>query len=336
MQVPADTHRLAICLITPARRSHLGNWVTAERWERILRRLGAKVTVRQRYEGEDCGVLLALHARKSFPSIERFHRLHPDRPLLVTLTGTDLYRDIREHEEARRAMEWADRLLLLQPEGLEELSPELRGKAKVIRQSAVPGPSSPGPSPVVRSRSFFDVCVVGHLRPVKDPFRTAEAARRLPPSSRIRVLHAGGALSEEMAARARREMAENDRYRWLGDLPRREVQRLLAKSRAMVLSSKLEGGANVMSEALVAGLPVISSRISGSIGILGKDHPAYFEVEDTVGLADLLLACETNPAFLERLAERSRSLAPLFHPDREAEAWRELLFELIPSPKERR
>ncbi len=310
-------------LITPAVRSRKGNWVTAERWARILRKLGHRVEIRQELAGGRCDLLLALHARKSFVSIDRFHRAHPDRPLIITLTGTDLYRDLRLHSEARRALEWADRLILLQPEGAAELPPALRSRCRVIRQSAVRTGS-----PVAATRHWFDVCVVGHLRQVKDPFRTTAAARLLPASSRIRVLHAGAALSGRMAALARSETAENPRYKWLGDRPRWQVRRLMASSRLMVLSSKMEGGANVVSEAIVAHLPVVSTRISGSIGMLGEDHAGYFEVGDTEGLAALLHRCETEPEFLQRLEARSRELAPLYDPAREVEAWAELLAEL--------
>lgn len=312
-----------ICLITPAQRSRLGNWVTAERWSRILRRAGHRVKIQQEYDGHECDALLALHAKKSFPSIRRFHLEYPNRPLLLALTGTDLYRDIHRFEEARRALEWAHRILVLQPEGVEDLAPELRSKARVVRQSSVPTRSV-----VPKSRRWFEIAVVGHLREVKDPFRAAAAARRLPTSSRIRVVHAGRALNDEMRELAVREATENPRYRWLGERPRWQVKHLLARSRAMVLSSRMEGGANVVSEAVVAGLPVISTRISGSIGMLGADHPGYFEVGDTEGLAGLLYRAETDSDFLEELAARSRRLAPLFHPDREEEAWLHLLEEL--------
>lgn len=311
-----------IQLITPTRRSRKGNWVTAERWARILRRLGHRVAIGQELDGGG-DLLIALHARKSFAAIERFHRECPDRPLILTLTGTDLYRDIRRDENARRALAWADRLILLQPQGRAELAPELRRKVRVIRQSAVRSRSR-----VAKSRRHFDVCVVGHLRPVKDPFRAAAAARRLPASSRLRVLHAGAALSPEMERRARAEAADNPRYRWLGDRPRWQVRRLMLSSRAMVLSSRMEGGANVVSEALVAHLPVLSTRIAGSIGMLGKDHPGYFDVGDTEGLAALLGRCETDSAFLRRLEARSRRLAPRYDPAGEEEAWGDLLVEI--------
>ncbi len=315
---------MRIQLITPAVRSRKGNWVTAERWARILRKLGHRVEIRKHYDGGRCGLLIALHAHKSFTSIDRFHREHPGRPLILTLTGTDLYRDIRLHENARRAMEWADRLILLQPEGAAELPPALRCKCRVIRQSAIRAAARAAGA----TRRWFDVCVVGHLRPVKDPFRAAAAARLLPASSRIRVLHAGAALAGRMAALARLEMEENPRYKWLGDRPRWQVRQLMAKSRLMVLSSKMEGGANVVSEAIVAHLPVVSTRISGSIGMLGEDHAGYFEIGDTKGLAALLARCETDPDFLRGLEVRSRELAPLYDPDREVEAWAELVGEL--------
>ncbi len=106
----------------------------------------------------------------------------------------------------------------------------------------------------------------------------------------------------------------------------------MLRSRAMVLSSRMEGGANVVSEAIVAHLAVLSTRIAGSIGMLGDDHPGYFEVGDSEELAALLEKCETDPAFLRRLAARSRRLAPLYDPLREEEAWRALLGEITTGP----
>lgn len=317
---------MKILLVTPAQRSRKGNWITAARWRRILRRLGHQAIIQQRYEGETCDVLIALHALKSFDAIERFHREHPGRALIVTQTGTDLYRDIRRSDDAQRAMRWADRMIVLQPEGLSELTPELRAKTRVIRQSATPTRAR-----VAKSRLHFDVCVVGHLRPVKDPFRCALAAAMLPSTSRLRVLQAGAALSPEMADQARAEMARNRRYRWLDDLPRWKVKQLMARCQAMVLSSHMEGGANVVSEAIVAGLPVLSTRIPGSIGMLGENHRGYFATGDTEGLAELLQQCEMQPDFLQHLADCSRRRAYLFEPAREEGAWVDLLAELAVS-----
>jgi putative glycosyltransferase (TIGR04348 family) len=304
-----------------------GNRVTARRWARLLRELGHQVAVQPEYDGRSADVLVALHARKSFPSIERFRREQPGRPAVVALTGTDLYRDIRTSANARKALETADRLVLLQAEGLRSLPAAARPKARVIHQSATRPRGRFAPR-----KDAFEVVVLGHLRPVKDPLRAAAAARLRPISSRLRVLHVGAALTTRAAAAARREQASNPRYQWLGPLPRWRALRVLARARALVLSSEMEGGANVVSEALACSVPILSSRIAGSIGLLGLDHPGYFEVGDTQGLAALLARAEDDPAFLAELRRHGRSHAALASPARERASWRRLLGELSRSP----
>ena len=266
-----------VCLVTPAPpRSRKGNRVTALRWARILRDLGRRVRVVQEYRAQQADLLVALHALRSAPSVERYRSAHPDAPVVLALTGTDLYGSIHTHAEARRALDQANRLIVLQPLGVAELPERMRARARVIYQS-VPAPRrSAAPR-----RDHFEVCVLAHLRPVKDPFRTALAARLLPPTSRLRVLHLGAALDEEMAEQARAEVAVNPRYRWLGEVARGQALRLLGRCRLLVLTSELEGGANVVSEALAASVPVLSSHIAGSVGLLGADYPGYFPVGDT-------------------------------------------------------
>jgi putative glycosyltransferase (TIGR04348 family) len=317
-----------IDLITPAPRgSRKGNRVTALRWAGILRGLGHRVTIEQEYDGRRCDLLIALHARRSAASVERFREEYPASPLLLALTGTDLYDDIRHCPSAQRSLDLASRLILLQPAGIVELPERLREKARVIYQSVPPFRAQARPS-----QSVFEVCVLGHLRPVKDPFRAALASRLLPASSRIRVVHVGAALSDDMAECARAEAATNPRYRWLGELPRWKALRVLARSRLLVLTSLLEGGANAISEAFACSVPVLSSRISGSIGLLGPDYPGYFPVGDTQALASLLARTETDTAFCHRLQVWCEGLRPLVDPARERQTWAALLRELDGSP----
>lgn len=319
---------MKIGIITPAPpRSRYGNRVTALRWARILKELGHRVTIAQVYAGEGFDMLVALHARRSHDAVRRWRSESDGAPLIVALTGTDLYQDLATSREAQATLDLADRLILLQPKGIEELRPELQPKARVIYQSVViPSPSSGNGN----ARTAFDVCVIGHLRDVKDPFRAALAARLLPASSRIRVLQIGGELEEGMASQAHAEMEANPRYRWLGERPRWAVFRILRRSRLLVLSSHLEGGANVLSEAIVAGVPVLASRISGSIGILGEDYPGYFDVGDTEALAELMSQAETDEEFLADLDAHCATLAPLFEPAHEKRRWADLLSELLP------
>jgi putative glycosyltransferase (TIGR04348 family) len=268
--------------------------------------------------------MIALHARRSFASVDQFRRRHPERPLIVALTGTDLYGDIRTDPSAKQSMELASCLVLLQPMGLAELPEHLRARARVIHQSVRRPPGEFPPR-----RGVFEVCVLGHLRPVKDPFRAALASRLLPASSLIRIVHVGAALSEEMHERARSEILSNPRYRWLGELPRWKALRVLARSRLLVLSSIMEGGANAISEAVASSVPVLASRIPGSMGLLGEEYPGYFPVGDAEALAKLLARAESDPRYYQALKEWCARLAPLVDPDGERRAWESALQEVL-------
>lgn len=316
---------MKIALITPvSAQSRQGNRVTAVRWARMLRALGHQVRIAQQYDARPYDLMLALHARRSAAAIMQFRQRYPERPLLVALTGTDLYGDIHTSAEAQQSLVLATRLIMLQPKGVEELAEPLHAKVRVIYQS-VPSPRTLPPRP----RRTFDVCVLGHLREVKDPFRTALASRLLPTTSRLRVLHVGKALSDDMAAQAQEEMRQNPRYHWCGEVPRWQALRMLARSHLLVLSSLTEGGANVISEALAHGVPVIASRIAGSIGLLGDDYPGYFPVEDTAALAQVLMRAESEAGFYEQLQTWCARLAPMVHPALEQETWAKLLAEVL-------
>jgi len=314
-----------IVMACPAPRgSHKGNRVTADRWAAILQRLGHRVTIHGPDTRAPCDLLIALHARRSFPAISHRKKQDPQAPLVVALTGTDLYRDIRTSKRAQRSLQLADRLVVLQPLGVNELPSRLWEKTRVIQQSAEP--LRPAPP---RLSSAFEVAVLGHLRYEKDPFRTAMALRLLPPDSRIRVTHIGEALSDAMAGRARQLSAADPRYRWLGAVSRLQARRILARSHLLVHSSRLEGGANVISEALAEGVPILASHIPGNVGLLGTRYPGLFATGDTHGLGKLLSRAETDPDYLARLKKWCSQLAALVEPAREQAAWQSLLAELV-------
>ncbi len=301
-----------------------GNRTTAVRWQRLLEELGHSTSLVQSWPSDEADVLIALHARKSFDSIRRFHELRQGAPLVVALTGTDLYHDLDRSHEVLRAVEMATRVVALQPAALERLPPAVHDKVHVILQSAEPPPS---PSKTLPDR--FEVSVLSHLREIKDPLLVATATRRLPAASRIVVRHAGAALDKRLGEQARKETETNRRYRWLGPLPFDRARELLASSRLLVLSSRDEGGANVISEAIVAEVPVLSTDIPGSRGLLGDDYPGYYPVGDDKGLANLLLRAESEPAFLAELEEHCARLSPCFTPEGERAAWRGLLGSVL-------
>lgn len=297
--------------------------MTALRWAWLFRKLGWHVRVEESWSGAPCEVLLALHARKSHSSVVRFKREHPSLPVIVAGTGTDLYSDVADGGEARESFGLASRIVVLQPGAVEKLEPELRPRTRVIYQSVIL-PRGPRPA---RRADAFQVCVIANLRPVKDPLRTARAARLLPPTSRVKVVHLGALLDEFMRAELEEEGRSNARFTWLGERPRAETLNELARSRLSVLSSRHEGGPNAISESLAIGTPVLATRIPGHLGLLGDDYPGYFPVGDEAALCDLINRAERDGPFLEALTEACRARVYLTEPAQELASWRELLDE---------
>ena len=300
-----------------------GNGVTARRWAGILRDLGHKVDLAQDYRAGDHDLLVALHAVKSAAAVRAFHADHPAAPVVIALTGTDLYPDLSVTGVEPSVLAMASRLVVLQPHGKGQVPPELRDRVRVIFQSmtAVP-PATPDPD-------CFEVAVLAHLRPVKDPLLLAAAVGYLPASSRIQATHVGEGRDPALATQAAAASATSSRYTWLGPLPRPEALRVLSRSRLLAVTSVHEGGANVVTEALAFGVPVISTKIPGSIGLLGDDYPGYFQVGDPLDLARVLGAAEEDrDGFYQLLLRRCAALRHLADPARERDAWAALLAEL--------
>jgi putative glycosyltransferase (TIGR04348 family) len=318
---------MRIFIVTPAGKgTRNGNRNTAVRWALLARSLGHEVAIDTQWNGQPADMLIALHARRSHPSIASYRAACPRKPLVLALTGTDLYRDIRFDAAAQASMRLADRMIVLQEHALGELALDLRAKTRVIYQSAAPLRRS---KPTARS---FEIVVIGHLREEKDPFRSALACRYLPSTSRVRILHLGRAMSPQMQTEAQRLMRAEPRYRWLGEVPHWRVRRYLARARALVISSRMEGGANVASEALAGAIPILASAVSGNIGMLGADYAGYYRVEDESELGALIARFEADAGFRRLLQTQCRLRKPLISARRERSGLRELIDELAGEP----
>jgi putative glycosyltransferase (TIGR04348 family) len=302
---------MRIALITPAGRgTRNGNRHTALRWAAFLRAAGHQVKVEVEWSGSHADLMLALHARRSHSSIRAF----PGRKV-VALTGTDVYRDIHESAAARESLQLAHRLIVLQPMAAKELAKRHRRKVHVVVQSAS---TQLRHSPTRR----FRICVIGHLREEKDPMRTLAALRHVDLS--VEVIHLGAALDPTLERQAVSGMKHDSRYRWLGNVPHAQALRWLASSHAMVISSRMEGGANVVCEALRIGVPVLASRISGNMGLLGAAYPGYFPMGDEKALARLITRT-MQPDFYRRLKRAVSLLRDKVSPPSEARALKKAL-----------
>jgi putative glycosyltransferase (TIGR04348 family) len=262
----------------------------------------------------------ALHARRSADSIARFRAAHADAPLALVLTGTDLYRDLEGDASASHSVECASHVVVLQEEGLKSLAPAARSRARSIVQSA---------SRLVRddaAAGHVGLVAVGHLRDEKDPLTLMAAARRLPADTAIRIHHIGRPLDAALGAEALRTMQQCPAYRWLGGLDARAARRWIARSRALVHMSRMEGGANVVIEAVRSQVPVLASRIDGNVGLLGDEYEGYFPVGDADALAALMQRFAADALRLEaQCSERE----PRFAPAEESRAVRALLADML-------
>jgi putative glycosyltransferase (TIGR04348 family) len=318
----------AIIVCPATAQSNNGNWRTAQRWRRMLTPI-VQSTIAMQWAGEPYGLMLALHARRSAASIEAWDRARARDarngrlPLIVALTGTDLYRDIRSDAAAQRSLHVADALVVLQDRAPDSLPPAVRDKAIVIYQSGARRRT------LSKTRHHLRAVMVGHLRDEKCPQTLFDAARILRNRADIRIDHVGGALAPGLARLATLTARSCPQYRWLGALPHADTLRRIQRAHLLINASSMEGGAHTVLEAVRAGTPVLASRIPGNIGMLGTDYAGYFPCQDAHALARLLERCRDEPAQLATLHRQCRSRASLFEPRREQQALRHLVARLL-------
>ena len=306
-----------VVLVSPAMaEANNGNWHTAHRWSQFLSG-HCDIALQPQWplqtpatKAPPSDAMIALHARRSAPSIAAWAQAWPDKPLVVMLTGTDLYRDILNDDVARQSLNLASHLVVLQDAALTALPPQWRHKARVIYQSAA------ALTPAQKSPRTFRVTMVGHLRGEKDPLTFMAAARAGLPAH-IRFEQIGDAIDAALGAAAQTTANDCPHYRWLGGLPRSSTRQHIKRAHVLVNSSRMEGGAHVILEAVLSGTPVLASRISGNIGMLGGDYAGYFDVGNSAQLAQLVERCATDAHFLALLARQCQQRAPLFAPARE-------------------
>jgi glycosyltransferase involved in cell wall biosynthesis len=315
---------LAIEIITPAPAGSLhGNRITALRWQGFLKKLGQQAQVFEKYSGSDVNLLVALHAYRSHASIAQFRKTFPNKPIILVMTGTDLYRDMSIHPEVIQSMKLANAIVLLQPAALALIPKNLQQKVHVVYQS-----TKPIKRKLLLQRDFL-VSVIGHLRPEKDPFCIAKSLEYLTPESKIRVIHLGKAMSSDMQQMAKSYSAESKRYQWLNELSHAQTMQKLARCHLMVISSLMEGGAHVVTEAIAIGVPVIASDIPGNRGLLGDNYPGYYKVGDAKALAKMLLKAETVPSFYKSLEQHIKKRSKYVQPQFEMNSIKNLVNGLI-------
>jgi len=293
------------------------------RWQGFLKKLGHHVGISNRWSGKSTDALIALHAYRSHASIAQFRKLNPNNPIILIITGTDVYRDMASHPEVLKSMEMSDAIVVLQSAALAMIPKHLQTKTHIIYQS-----TKSVKRKALLKKSFL-ISVIGHLRPEKDPFCTPECLKYLRPESKIQVLHLGKAMSTEMKSLAKAYSKELKNYQWLDELSHSETLQQLSRSHLMVISSLMEGGAHVVTEAIAIGVPVIASDIPGNRGLLGEDYPGYYPVGDAKELAQILEKAEFEPSFYRSLEAHIKKRKHYVQPEFELNSIKALLNRLI-------
>lgn len=302
-----------------------GNWQTAWRWQRFLAPLYPTRLVKTwpDAEADSDTLMIALHARRSADAIAAWHTRHGSERLAVVLTGTDLYRDIQTDAAAQRSLALASQLAVLQGLGQRMLPAAYHAKTRTIYQSATTR------KPLHKSPQRLRALMVGHLREEKSPETLFAAARLLAGRKDLFIDHIGAALDPTLGQAAQATMAACPNYRWLGGRPHEETRRRIQRAHLLIHTSRMEGGAHVIIEAVVSGTPVLASRIDGNVGMLGEDYAGYFDWNDAAGLAGLLGQCrDAQSDLFSRLARQIAVRAALFSPAAESAAVRQLALSL--------
>lgn len=325
MFIAAQSRKPNIVIVSPALASaNNGNWQTAKRYADMLSK-NFLVRILQEWDGDRTDdMLIALHARRSYPSIAAWHAARGSKGLVVVLTGTDLYRDIKQDPQAQHSLQWAARLVVLQTEGLAELTTGLRAKAQVLFQSTTTRKTLP------KTKRRIRAVMVGHLRSEKSPQTFFEAAAVLATHNDIHLCHLGGEHDLGLAQQAHLTAAKYPNYQFLGARSHEQTRRYIQRSDVLVHASVMEGGAHVIMEAVCSGVPVLASRISGNIGMLGDNYAGFFTVGDAHALASLLLKFRNEPAFVAQLQGQCAARATLFEPDHERTGLITIVQELLP------
>jgi putative glycosyltransferase (TIGR04348 family) len=327
-------NKLSLLIVTPyLADANNGNWRTARRWQQLLTphyrvKIVDGIEITQLRSKPD--VIIALHARRSHQAIVAAKKNFSTVPLIVVLTGTDLYRDIAESIEAQQSLVLADALIVLQEDAIQYVPTIHRKKTHIVFQSA----STLMPGKKISDK--LNCVVVGHLRKEKSPETIFEAATLLAANENIHITHIGDSLDDALSSQAKHLTATRNNYRWVGALAHGLTRAAIKRAHLLIHPSIMEGGANVIVEAITAGTPVIASKMSGNVGMLGANYAGYFPVGDAPALAKLLQRIIVEPNLYTRLNTACKARGALFTPDEERRRLDNIICQLslIDSPFE--
>lgn len=300
-----------------------GLYTTARRWETIFRQLGHNVRIASPSDAvTETDILVALNPVRCSSYLEDLPL--SETPLIVVLTGTDIYNELKKKPNFYRHLESARVLIGLHPGITEEVPERYRSKLRVIVQSA-PNQKSRPQNNILYGQAIF----IANLRYFKRPMTVFAAACALNENVNINITHIGDIVDDEYHFWSQPEFHKTvPRYNWLGAKTREDTASALASSDVMLIASSTEGGSNVQSEAISAGVPIISSRNRCVESLLGSDYPGLFDTDNHHQLACLIEKFFVDHSFRELLKSNVSRASYQFSYDLEVEKWKNVIQEI--------
>ena len=220
------------------------------------------------------GALRAALAPGGAAFVYTHHRPFVGLPTLRTmLLGVDTVRprlgDVRAGAAVRLVTRCADAVVALSRREAEVHRRLYRVPAE--RQAVIPNGIPPEPFvSVVRSPADPpELVFVGQLVPFKRVDLLLDAVATLDVPARVRLVYQVDDLRAPLAERVVR-LGLADRVTFEGPKPPEDIARLLATATALVLPSAMEALPSVLTEAMLAGVPVVAADVGGVRDQVGR------------------------------------------------------------------
>jgi glycosyltransferase involved in cell wall biosynthesis len=177
-----------------------------------------------------------------------------------------------------------------------------------------------------RGANSFVVLFASRLLKSKGIVETVEAFARLRKTVAAKLVVAGHGPAEEEARHLVNKNGLAADVDFAGHVPRDELARLYSSADVFVLPTYSEGFPTVLSEAMSAGLPIVTTPIRGSRDLLVEGTNVLFvPPRDAPALAEALLVLARDPELRRMMGEANRAKVEEFAPERVIGAYTRVL-----------